>query len=86
MSVLLEGSIGTGKSAIAASICANSEFPFIRLISPDTMIGMDERGKCAELQKVFSDAYRSTLSVILIDDIERILYVFRQKIFFIVII
>jgi vesicle-fusing ATPase len=75
LSVLLEGPVGTGKTALAASICANSEFPFIRLISPDTMIGKNESQKCSELLKVFSDAYRSMLSVILIDDIERILYV-----------
>jgi len=73
LSVLLEGEIGTGKTALAAKLCAESDFPFIRMISPDSMIGLNENQKCAELLRVFTDAYKSSLSVIFIDDIERIL-------------
>jgi vesicle-fusing ATPase len=43
------------------------------MISADTMIGYSESQKCAELFRVFSDAYKSPMSVILIDDIERII-------------
>lgn len=50
-----------------------SEFPFIKLISPDSMVGFDEYQKIAHLNKVFSDSYKSASSVVVVDNIERIL-------------
>jgi len=73
VSVLLSGSIGSGRSALAATLAKNSEFPFVRLLSPDTLVGYSEAAKCARITKVFEDSYRSQLSVIVVDDIERIL-------------
>ena len=73
LTVLLEGSVATGKTALAAKLCSESDFPFIRMISPDSLLGMSEREKCGELIRVFSDAYKSKLSIIFIDDIERVL-------------
>jgi len=73
MTVLLEGPHATGKSAIAAKLCAESDFPLVRMITPDTMIGSTEWQKCQVLMKTFSDAYKSPMSVIFIDDIERII-------------
>jgi len=73
LTVLLEGPTGSGKTAIAASLAANSEFPLIRMLSADTMIGFSEGQKCHAIQRVFMDAYKSSLSVVFIDDIERIL-------------
>merc|ERR1711871_1337968 len=73
LSVLLEGSAATGKTAIAAKLCVESEFPFIRMISPDSMGNMNERQKINEIARVFMDAYKSSVSIIFIDDIERIL-------------
>lgn len=80
------------QTALAAKIATDSDFPLVRLISPDAMIGMQDYQKCQYLFKasppppllspadwrpshsqVFSDAYRSPLSVIFIDDIERII-------------
>lgn len=37
------------------------------------MIGFTETAKCAHLRKIFEDAYRSPLSCIIIDNIERLL-------------
>lgn len=37
------------------------------------MIGFSESAKIAQLNKVFNDSYKSPLSVIVIDSIERIL-------------
>jgi vesicle-fusing ATPase len=37
------------------------------------MIGLHESTKCAQIIKVFEDAYKSPLSVIVLDDIERLL-------------
>ena len=73
MSVLLEGQPGTGKTAIAAKLAIESDFPYIRMISADSMIGYTESRKCATLLKIFSDSYRSPLSIIFIDDIERLI-------------
>lgn len=50
-----------------------SDFPFIKLLSPESMIGFSESAKIAQLNKVFNDSYKSPLSVIVIDSIERIL-------------
>jgi len=73
LSVLLEGPSGTGKTAIAAKLAHLSGFPFVRMISPDTMIGESDTGKCNKLLRIFSDSYRSPLSIIFIDDIERLI-------------
>lgn len=39
----------------------------------ETMIGLQESTKCARIVKVFEDAYKSPLSIIILDDIERLL-------------
>lgn len=53
-----------------------SEYPFIKLISPETMVGFSEPQKIAQLHKIFSDSYKSPLSVIVVDSIERLLGMF----------
>ena len=73
LSVLLEGLVSTGKTAIAAKLSRESDFPFVRMITADSFIGASESDKCSKLLKIFSDAYKSPLSLIFIDDIERIL-------------
>ncbi|KAL6141805.1 hypothetical protein ACLB2K_060092 [Fragaria x ananassa] len=71
---LLEGPSGTGKSALAATIGIHSRFPFVRIISAESMIGLhDERSKCVHLENIFEEAYKSQLSVIILDDIERLM-------------
>jgi SpoVK/Ycf46/Vps4 family AAA+-type ATPase len=37
--VLLEGEMGTGKTALACDIAKRSEFPFVKIISPETLVG-----------------------------------------------
>jgi vesicle-fusing ATPase len=73
LSVLLEGAVGTGKTAVAAEMCVKSGFPFVRMISADGLIGYSEHQKCQHLLKIFNDSYKSSLSIIFIDDIERII-------------
>ncbi|GAA5841630.1 hypothetical protein JCM11251_004236 [Rhodosporidiobolus azoricus] len=73
VSVLLHGPAGSGKTALAATIALASEFPFIKLISAENMVGFSEAQKVQHLYKVFSDSYKSPLSVIVVDGIERIL-------------
>ncbi len=73
LSVLLEGQKYTGKTAIAAKLAHESNFPYIRMITPDQFIGMREDEKSNRIHTIFQDSYKSKLSVIIIDDIERII-------------
>ncbi|KAF7665054.1 hypothetical protein LDENG_00157390 [Lucifuga dentata] len=73
VSVLLEGPPNSGKTALAAKIAEDSQFPFIKICSPDKMIGHSEIAKCQAIKKIFDDAYKSQLSCVVVDDIERLL-------------
>jgi vesicle-fusing ATPase len=73
VSVLLEGAVGCGKTTLAVKVALDSGFPFVKLISPETMVGLSEVGKCNKITKIFEDSYKSPLSVIVVDDIERLL-------------
>uniref|UniRef100_A0A6N2L7X9 Vesicle-fusing ATPase n=1 Tax=Salix viminalis TaxID=40686 RepID=A0A6N2L7X9_SALVM len=63
----------SGKTALAATVGIDSDFPYVKIISAETMIGLHESTKCAQIVKVFEDAYKSPLSIIILDDIERLL-------------
>jgi len=73
VSVLLHGAPGCGKTALAATIAMNSDYPFIKLITPENMVGYSEMTKMNEITKIFNDSYKSPLSVIVIDSLERLL-------------
>ena len=66
LSVLLEGPLGAGKTALAASAAIESEFPFVKVISPEHLVGYGEAAKCSAITKVFEDAYRSPLSCVIL--------------------
>ncbi|KAH7410247.1 P-loop containing nucleoside triphosphate hydrolase protein [Phaeosphaeria sp. MPI-PUGE-AT-0046c] len=70
LSVALHGPPGSGKTALAAKMAMDSGFPFIKLISPEDMVGYSEMQKVQQLDKTFRDAYKSPLSVIVIDNVE----------------
>lgn len=73
VTVLLEGPPNAGKTALAAKIALNSGFPFVKLCSPQQMVGYSESAKCQIIKKIFDDAYKSVQSCVLVDDIERLL-------------
>lgn len=73
VSILLEGPPNSGKTALAAQLAKMSDFPFVKVCTPDEMVGFTENAKCLQIRKYFDDAYRSTLSCILVDNIERLL-------------
>lgn len=73
VSVLIEGSPNSGKSALAAKLAKMSDFPFVKVCSPEDMVGYTESAKCLHIRKIFDDAYRSTLSCIVVDNVERLL-------------
>ncbi|CBI20305.3 unnamed protein product, partial [Vitis vinifera] len=70
---LLEGPSGSGKTSLAATVGIDSDFPYVKIISAESMIGLSESSKCARIVKVFEDAYKSQLSIIVLDDIERLI-------------
>jgi len=73
MSLLLEGLPETGKTALAATIAKDNGFPYVRIITPEHLVGYSEIVKCNRIAKVFEDAYKSSQSMIIIDDVERII-------------
>lgn len=73
VTAVLAGAPRTGKSFLAAEIARASDFPLIKVVSPGDMVGFSESAKCQALRKAFSDALRSKLSVLLIDNMERLL-------------
>ena len=54
VSILLEGPPNSGKTALAAQIAKNSDFPFIKVCTPDDMVGFNESAKCLGIRKVRS--------------------------------
>ncbi len=54
--------------------CAlEADCSFKKRVAPETMVGMTEQQKVAAIHKAFEDAYKSMLSVIVLDDVERLL-------------
>jgi vesicle-fusing ATPase len=52
VSVLLEGPPNSGKTALAAQLAKNSDFPFVKVCSPEEMVGFTESAKCLHIRKV----------------------------------
>lgn len=73
VSVLIAGAPNSGKTALAAKLAKMSDFPFVKVCSPEDMVGYTESAKCLHIRKIFDDAYRSTLSCIVVDNVERLL-------------
>ncbi len=61
LSCLLEGPAGTGKTALAASMGIDSDFPFVKIVSAENYVGFSEAAKCQSIAKVFDDAYKVSL-------------------------
>lgn len=52
--MLIEGPPNSGKTALAAQIAKNSDFPFVKVCSPEEMVGFTETAKCLNIRKVSS--------------------------------
>eukprot|EP00890_Picochlorum_soloecismus_P000586 jgi/Picsp_1/1528/NSC_05006-R1_n-ethylmaleimide sensitive fusion protein len=61
VTALLEGPAGSGKTAIAATVAIESGFPFVKVVSAESMIGMSESAKCSYIARIFDDAYKTIL-------------------------
>lgn len=73
LTLLLDGDQGSGKTALAAQLALDSGFPFVKFLSASDLIAMSDYHKIGEIVKVFEDAYKSDLSLIVLDDLERII-------------
>ena len=73
LSLLLEGPSGSGKTALAAKVALESGFSYIKIISPENFVAYTESGKLSAIAKIFDDAYKSPLSLIVLDNIERLI-------------
>ncbi|KAL7675137.1 hypothetical protein ACOME3_001404 [Neoechinorhynchus agilis] len=69
-SVLIEGPIGCGKTAMACKAAMESEFPFVKMCTPVDMIGFTEIAKSLSVKEIFLDAYKSPASCVILDNIE----------------
>ncbi len=73
LSVCLCGDAGSGKSALTAHLARNSSFAFVKRLGADMLVGQDQHTKVSSITEVFLDAYKSPLSLIILDDIERLI-------------
>ena len=49
---LFPGAPGSGKTAIAAHVAKQSDFPFLKICAPKSMIGYHEAAKVQAIKKV----------------------------------
>jgi len=77
LSVLLEGEPGCGKTALASYLALQSGFPYVRIISPDTLVRFMESGKYTSIYNTFEDGYKSPYSIIILDNIEKLIEYIR---------
>lgn len=68
--ILLWGATSSGKTALAAKLATESGFPFAKLLSTHTVVGMNEAAKVNVITRLFLDAYKSRQSLIIVDDVE----------------
>lgn len=73
LTLLLDGSQRSGKTALASKLALESKFPYVQMISPEQFVGDSEYSMIAKITKIFDDAYKSDLSLIILDDIERLI-------------
>lgn len=72
LSLLLQGPPGSGKTALAASVAKLLAFPFTKLVTAESWVGLPEAARVNLLHKAFQDAYKSDVSLVLLDDLERL--------------
>jgi vesicle-fusing ATPase len=67
------GPHGAGKSALSVKLALDSGFPFVKRLGADDMLGMTELDKVRTLHEAFEDAYKSSQSLLILDDVERMI-------------
>ena len=52
VSLLLDGARSSGKTALAASLALESQFPFVKMVTPDKLVGLTEVSRVAALWRL----------------------------------
>jgi len=60
-------------TALAARVALDANCPYTKVVCADNFLDFTESGKCTAIKQVFDDAYRSSLSVIILDGLEQLL-------------
>jgi len=61
------------KTALASMLALNSTFPFMRLISAESLIRYSHHEKINRICQIFDDAHKSNLSILVIDDLDKLI-------------
>ena len=77
LSVLLEGDSGCGKTALASYLALHSGFPYVKIISPESLVKYMESGKYSAIYNTFEDGYKSPYSIIILDNLEKLIEYIR---------
>eukprot|EP00924_Labyrinthula_sp_SR-Ha-C_P006140 maker-scaffold_54-snap-gene-1.27-mRNA-1 protein AED:0.01 eAED:0.01 QI:51/1/0.75/1/0.66/0.5/4/0/749 len=72
-SCLITGPVGSGKSALLASLASQSNYPLVKYIPAEKLLALSDQQKQSFLFEEFESAYRSELSLIVLDDLERLI-------------
>ena len=71
-SLLVSGPSGSGRTAFAAGLASFANFSYMGVLSADDLRGAPEQSRLDALTRISDDAVASDTSVILLDDIERL--------------
>jgi vesicle-fusing ATPase len=71
-SLLLFGPQGSGKTSIAAHFARQSNFTYVKIITPERFLGVGTYGRINSITKIFNDAYKAKESLIILDNLERL--------------
>ncbi|XP_050278566.1 vesicle-fusing ATPase-like isoform X3 [Quercus robur] len=69
---LLAGPNGCGKTTLAAHIVQKQYFKHVDMVQPESMIDFSEKEKSQKLVEIFEDSLKFDSSLIILDDIERL--------------
>lgn len=72
-SILIHGSAGSGKTALAVTLARMSEIPLAKMISINSIADMSDAQAIDYICSTFKNAYKSNQSIIIIDNIEDII-------------
>jgi vesicle-fusing ATPase len=72
-SILITGKSQSGKSSLVSKLGFDSNYTHVKIINADQFIGRGEMESASKLNDIFRDVYKSEHSLVIIDDIERII-------------
>ncbi|XP_023875184.2 vesicle-fusing ATPase [Quercus suber] len=72
LSCLLAGPSGCGKTTLAAHIVQKNRFKHVNMVHPESMVDFSEKEKSQKLVEIFEDALKFSSSLIILDDVERL--------------